>query len=40
VTGAPPTEVWAGFPPMRERYFASRTVLKAKVEALVERLAR
>jgi hypothetical protein len=34
------TEVWGGFPPMREQYFASRTVLKAKVEALVERLAR
>lgn len=35
----PATEVWQGFPPMRERYFASRRVLKAKVEALVERLA-
>jgi hypothetical protein len=33
------TEVWAGFPPMRERYFPSRKVLKAKVEALVDRLA-
>jgi hypothetical protein len=35
-----PNEIWDGFPPMREQYFASRTVLKAKVEALVERLAR
>ena len=33
------TEVWQGFPPMREEYFASRTALKARVEALVERLA-
>jgi len=33
------TEVWQGFPPMRERYFASRTALKARAEALVERLA-
>jgi hypothetical protein len=33
------TEVWRGFPPMRERYFPSRTALKARVEALVERLA-
>jgi hypothetical protein len=33
------TEVWEGFPPMREKYFASREVLKARVEALVERLA-
>jgi protein-tyrosine-phosphatase len=33
------TEVWQGFPPMREEYFASREVLKAKVEALVDRLA-
>jgi hypothetical protein len=32
-------EVWDGFPPMREKYFASRRVLKARVEALVERLA-
>ena len=32
-------EVWDGFPPMREKYFASRRVLKAKVEELVERLA-
>jgi hypothetical protein len=34
-----PTEVWDGFPPMREKYFVSREVLKARVEALVERLA-
>ena len=33
------TEVWNGFPPMRERYFDSRRNLKARVEALVERLA-
>jgi hypothetical protein len=33
------TEVWQGFPPMRERYFPSREALKARVEALVERLA-
>jgi hypothetical protein len=33
-----PIEIWKGFPPMRERYFASRKVLKSKVEALVERL--
>jgi protein-tyrosine-phosphatase len=38
-TGASSTEVWTGFPPMREKYFASREVLKANVEALVERLA-
>jgi len=34
------TEVWQGFPPMRERYFPSRAALEARVEALVERLAR
>jgi hypothetical protein len=33
------TEVWQGFPPMREKYFASRAALEARVEALVERLA-
>lgn len=33
------TEVWQGFPPMREQYFPSREALKARVEALVERLA-
>lgn len=33
------TEVWNGFPPMREQYFPSRRALKAKVEALVDRLA-
>ena len=33
------TEVWQGFPPMREEYFPSRRALKARVEALVERLA-
>ena len=35
----PRTEVWQGFPPMREQYFPSRRALKARVEALVERLA-
>jgi hypothetical protein len=34
------SEFWHGFPPMREEYFASREVLKARVEALVERLAQ
>jgi protein-tyrosine-phosphatase len=33
------TEVWQGFPPMREKYFPSRKALKARVEALVDRLA-
>jgi hypothetical protein len=33
------TEVWQGFPPMREQYFPSRAALKRRVEALVERLA-
>jgi len=32
-------ETWAGFPPMREKYFASRAELQMRVEALVERLA-
>jgi hypothetical protein len=32
-------ERWQGFPPMRERYFPSRSALQARVEALVERLA-
>lgn len=32
-------EVWQGFPPMREQYFPSRRALKARVEALVARLA-
>ena len=35
----PRTEVWQGFPPMREQYFPSRRALKVRVEALVERLA-
>ena len=34
------TELWNGFPPMREQYFPSRRALKARVEALVDRLAR
>jgi protein-tyrosine-phosphatase len=33
------TEVWQGFPPMREQYYPSRKALKARVQALVERLA-
>lgn len=33
------TEVWQGFPPMREQYFPSRRALKGRVEALVDRLA-
>lgn len=37
--GVSTTEVWQGFPPMREQYFPSRRALKARVEALVERLA-
>jgi protein-tyrosine-phosphatase len=40
LASAPSAEIWAGFPPMREQYFASRRVLKARIEALVERLAR
>ena len=32
-------ETWTGFPPMREKYFASRAALQERVEALVERLA-
>ena len=32
-------ESWSGFPPMRERYFASRAALKTRVEDLVARLA-
>ena len=32
-------ELWQGFPPMREQYFPARTALKARIEALVERLA-
>jgi hypothetical protein len=34
------TEAWQGFPPMREQYFPSREALRARVEALVDRLAR
>ena len=34
-----PIETWAGFPPMREKYFESRAALKARVEALVDRHA-
>jgi len=33
------SEVWRGFPPMREQYFPSRAALLERIEALVERLA-
>ena len=33
------SEVWQGFPPMREDYFPSRAALRARVENLVERVA-
>jgi protein-tyrosine-phosphatase len=33
------TDSWDGFPPMRERYLASRRALAGRVEALIERLA-
>jgi len=33
------SEVWQGFPPMRDRYFLSRAALRARVEDLVERVA-
>jgi len=33
------SDVWQGFPPMRERYFPSRAALRERIEALVERLA-
>jgi len=33
------TELWQGFPPMREQYFPSRAALEQRVETLVERLA-
>jgi arsenate reductase len=32
-------ETWTGFPPMREKYFESRTALQTRVQELVERLA-
>jgi hypothetical protein len=32
-------ETWDGFPPMREKYFESRTALRTRVEELVARLA-
>jgi hypothetical protein len=35
----PASELWNGFPPMRERYFPSRAALRERVEALVARLA-
>ena len=33
------SELWQGFPPMREQYFPSRAALEERVEALVVRLA-
>ena len=33
------SELWQGFPPMREKYFPSRAALKQRIEALVVRLA-
>jgi hypothetical protein len=33
------SELWDGFPPMRERYWPSRAALRQRVEALVERFA-
>ena len=33
------TELWQGFPPMREAYLPSRAALEERVDALVERLA-
>jgi hypothetical protein len=33
------TELWQGFPPMREQYFPSRAALEEQVESLVARLA-
>jgi hypothetical protein len=38
-TEARPSEVWQGFPPMRDDYFPARAALRAKVEDLVERIA-
>jgi protein-tyrosine-phosphatase len=33
------SEVWQGFPPMREQYFPSRAALRERIETLVERFA-
>src|SRR5205085_8776842 len=33
------SEVWQGFPPMRDHYFPSRSALRGKIEDLVERIA-
>ena len=33
------SDVWQGFPPMRERYFPSRAALRERIETLVTRLA-
>jgi len=39
VGDGPRSELWQGFPPMREQYFPSRAALEERVEALVARLA-
>lgn len=39
-SGGARTELWQGFPPMREQYFRSRAALEQRVEALVARLAK
>lgn len=39
VNDGPRSELWQGFPPMREQYFPSRAALEERVEALVARLA-
>jgi hypothetical protein len=39
VPDAARSELWQGFPPMREQYFTSRAALEQRVELLVERLA-
>ena len=33
------SEVWQGFPPMREQYFPARAALRDRIETLVERMA-
>jgi hypothetical protein len=33
------SELWRGFPPMREDYFPSRAALRQRIDALVERLS-
>ncbi|HEY2773780.1 MAG TPA: hypothetical protein VGK20_06985 [Candidatus Binatia bacterium] len=36
---APESEVWQGFPAMRDHYFPAHAALRARVEDLVERIA-